>query len=130
MTLSSTTNSAQIVGKTLRLTWTEGPTKGSTYEHVFHDDGTVAWRTLDDGPRQHVSSKAAGEGDRPRYLAKDITEQVVLVSYLSGSGYTLTVALNFRNQTTVGVASNETSWTPVEGTFLVEHPPATSIGNA
>ena len=33
-----------IRGKTIRLTWTDGPTKGTTHEHVFHDDGTVEWR--------------------------------------------------------------------------------------
>lgn len=128
MTLNSMTSN-QIVGKTIRLTWTEGPTKGATHEHVFHEDGTVAWRTLDDG-LPHVSGAAAGGADRPKYLARDLTEQLVLVSYLSSSGHTLTVALNFRNQTTVGVASNETSWTPVEGTFLVAHPPAMSVGSA
>ena len=30
-----------IRGKTIRLKWTEGPTKGATHEHVFHNDGTV-----------------------------------------------------------------------------------------
>ena len=32
-----------IRGKTVRLTWTEGPTRGATHEHVFHQDGTVEW---------------------------------------------------------------------------------------
>jgi hypothetical protein len=33
-----------IVGKTVRWTFTEGPMKGATFEHVFHKDGSVSWR--------------------------------------------------------------------------------------
>jgi hypothetical protein len=33
-----------ILGKTVRWTFTDGPTKGATFEHVFHDDGSVSWR--------------------------------------------------------------------------------------
>ncbi len=119
--------SEKILGKTIRLTWTDGPTKGAPHEHVFHDDGTVEWRTLDEGRR---AGPTQPQVDRPKYLARDIAEQAVLISYLSSSGYTLTVALNFRNQTTVGVASNEKSWATVEGTFAVVHQPATAIGAA
>lgn len=32
---------AEIRGKTIRLTWTEGPTKGTTHEHIFHEDGLL-----------------------------------------------------------------------------------------
>ena len=39
------------------------------------------------------------------------------VSYLSGSGYTLTVVLNFKDHTMVGFASNDKQWFPVKGTF-------------
>ena len=39
------------------------------------------------------------------------------VSYLSGSGYTLTVVLNFKDGGMVGFASNDKQWFPVKGTF-------------
>jgi hypothetical protein len=39
---------------------------------------------------------------------------------LSDSGYTLTLALNFRTGRMVGFASNEKSWYPVKGTFEVK----------
>lgn len=119
--------STKILGKTIRLTWTDGPTKGATHEHVFHDDGTVEWRALDSDDK---SSSIQSAVDRPAYLARDVAEQAVLVSYRSSSGYTLTVALNFRAQTTVGVASNEKTWSAVEGTFLVVHQAALAIGDA
>ena len=34
--------SDQVSGKTIRLTWTDGPTKGTTQEHVFHKDGRLS----------------------------------------------------------------------------------------
>jgi len=121
--------SDKITGKTVRLTWTSGPTKGSAHEHVFHHDGTVEWRALDKKDVGHSEAKASST-ERASYMARDITEQVVLVSYLSSAGYTLTVILNFRNQTMDGVASNEKTWTPVEGTFEIEHAAAMSVGGA
>ena len=36
--------SDQVCGKTIRLSWADDPTKGTTQEHVFHKDGTVEWR--------------------------------------------------------------------------------------
>jgi len=127
MPLNSTI-SEQILGKTVHLKWTDGPTKGMTHAHFFHEDGTVEWRALDDGQKPATGDTPASV-DRPRCLARDITEQVVLMSYLSNSGYTLTVTLNFRNQTVVGVASNDKTWVPVEGTFSVAHHAAVSIGD-
>ncbi|HLX23685.1 MAG TPA: hypothetical protein VKR38_10095 [Usitatibacter sp.] len=99
--------SGRVLGKTIHLSWTDGPTKGTTQAHRFLLDGTVTWRS---------DPKAV----RPKYLAKDIDETSSLVSYLSDSGYTLTVALNFEDGSTVGVASNETNWYPVRGTFELD----------
>jgi hypothetical protein len=42
---------------------------------------------------------------------------VVLVSYLAGSGFTLTVALNFADHQLVSIASNSEQWFPARGTF-------------
>jgi hypothetical protein len=91
-----------IRGRTIRLTWTEGPTKGKTHEHVFHADGTVEWGK-----------------ERVRYSAMRAGGEVWAMSYLSLSGYTLTVALNFGDRTMVGFASNEKEWHPLRGTFEV-----------
>jgi hypothetical protein len=44
-------------------------------------------------------------------------DDVYLVSYLSGEGFTLTMALNFRDHTVNGVASGNGQWVPVAGTF-------------
>lgn len=101
--MSQRTQADPIRGQTIRLTWTEGPTKGKTHEHVFHEDGTVEW-----GGKERVPYEAMRAGD-----------DVYVVSYLSTSGNTLTVALNFRDRTQVGFASNAKGWYPVRGTFEI-----------
>jgi len=104
---------AEIRGKTIRLTWTEGPTKGATHEHVFHEDGTVEWHSME------RSKKGDTTKERPEYGAMNVADGVYVVSYLASSGYTLTVALNFQEKRMVGFASGAKEWYPVQGTFEV-----------
>jgi phenolic acid decarboxylase len=102
-----------IRGKTVRLTWTEGPTQGTTHEHVFHQDGTVEWHDVDS------AGKGGAAQERPAYAAVEVADGVYLVSYLAPSGYTLTVVLNFRDQKVVGFASSAKDWHLVLGRFSV-----------
>jgi MoaF N-terminal domain len=102
-----------IRGKTIRLTWTDGPTKGTTHEHVFHDDGTVEWRDAAN-PQTGGPPK-----ERPEYAAIRVADDIYAVSYLAPSGYTLTVVLNLRERKMVGFASSSKDWHPVQGTFEV-----------
>lgn len=83
---------AAVRGKTIRLIWTEGPTKGLTHEHVFHQDGTVEWRD--------VATK--GSPPKPQQAPRP-----------------LTLILNFKEGRTVGFASGAKEWYPVQGTFEV-----------
>jgi hypothetical protein len=114
----------QIRGRTIRFSWSDGPTQGTTHEHVFHADGTVEWHSVDDSGRKAAgAAEAAGKdepkAERPRYSSIEVTGDFWLVSYLSSSGYTLTVMLNFEDGSIVGIASNETSWFQVRGRFVV-----------
>jgi hypothetical protein len=122
---------ADVRGRTIRFAWTDGPTKGRAYDHVFHEDGSVEWR--DAGAPQEAATQAdgasgdnAGNGgnggaatNKPRveYAAVRITDDVCLVSYQSNEGYTLTVALNFEDNGITGFASGAKEWHPVRGTF-------------
>ena len=45
----------RITGKTLRFSWKDGPTKGETHEHVFHEDGSVEYQGRRDGPATAVA---------------------------------------------------------------------------
>jgi hypothetical protein len=104
---------AAVRGKTIRLTWTEGPTKGLTHEHVFHGDGTVEWHDV-------KSPRGAPSKEKPNYAAVKVADDIYAVSYLSPtSGYTLTVVLNFQDHRVVGFASGAKDWHPVQGTFEV-----------
>ena len=116
--------SNQVSGKTIRLSWTDGPTKGTMQEHVFHKDGTVEWHSVAaDGKTKPAAesgdAKTAKKPDKPHYAAVKITDAVCMVSYLSQSGYTLTVVLNFLDNSTIAIASNEKDWLPTHGTFEV-----------
>lgn len=128
--------SARVRGQTINLTWSAGPTQGRTHQHEFHDDGTVEWHAVDDpNARREAQAGKSGsartERELPRYLARDLSDHIVLVSYLSpASGYTLTVVLDFVDRTVVGVASNDKTWAPVEGSFTTAHHAAVSIGDA
>jgi hypothetical protein len=102
-----------VRGKTIRLTWTEGPTKGTTHEHVFHQDGTVEWHDT------KAVAKAGPAKERTKYGAIKVADDIFAVSYLAPSGYTLTVVLNFRDHKMVGFASGAKEWYPVQGTFEV-----------
>src|SRR5258708_2091541 len=94
----------------VRWTVTEGPTKGTTNEHVFNEDGTVTWSVIE-GPSKGRSST------EKKYAVWKITDDVLAVSYLAQSGYTLTVILNFSDNSMVGFASGAKEWYPIKGTF-------------
>ncbi len=110
--------SAAISGKTIRFIWTDGPTKGKTHEHVFHQDGTVTWSDVDASKKGQPAGGAIAK-EKPQYAATRVADQVYVVSYLAPSGYTLTVVLNFSDQQLVGFASSAKDWHPVRGTFQV-----------
>jgi hypothetical protein len=119
--MTSTWQAQEVRGKTMQWTWTEGPTKGKTHEHVFHDDGTVEWHAVGDGQHTGASKGVAKTTtEHPEYAAMKAADGVVAVSYQSPeSGYTLTVVLNFNDYKMVGFASGASEWHPVKGTFKV-----------
>jgi len=115
--MNRTAESSAVRGKTIRFSWKDGPTKGTTHEHIFHDDGTVEWH----GVQAHEPQKTgkSAETDRPKYVDEKIAEGIRMVSYLARSGYTLTVVLNFESGAIAGIASNEKTWMPVHGSFEI-----------
>ena len=118
--MASVERADAIRGKTLRLIWTGGPTQGASHDHVFHADGTVEWH---DAKATDTAKAGGGSGsgaqERPPYAAMEAAEDVYAVSYLAPSGYTLTVVLNFRDRTMVGIASSGKDWHPVRGRFEI-----------
>jgi hypothetical protein len=101
-----------LSGQVIRWTFESGPTAGSTYEHTFEPDGSVSFRKIDGEKR--------GEPKREKkYGSFEVSKGVQLVSYLSDSGYTLTVAMNLDDGRLVGFASNDKEWYPVSGTLEV-----------
>jgi len=101
-----------LTGKTIRWTFVDGPVAGTTFEHVFSDDGSVTWRILD-GPHQGATAREKS------YAAVKVNERTWAVSYLGASGHTLTVVLNVDDRRAIGFASSEKSWYTFNGTFEV-----------
>ncbi len=99
-----------LAGRTLRWTFIDGPTAGTTYEHTFGADGSIGFR-------------GAATADKGKFTwAKDgavvkVGNGVFVISYLTDSGFTLTVALNTQRMEMVGFASNNESWFQQKGTF-------------
>lgn len=103
-----------IRGKTIRWTYEDGPTKGTSFEHVFGRDGTVTYTMLG-----QQSASAAGGGERPKYEVARAGDDVYAVTYLAPSGWTLTSILDFRTRGMVSVASNEKQLFVQRGSFEV-----------
>ena len=85
-----------IRGNTIRWTFDDGPTAGTSFEHVFSDDGSVAYKMAG-------SDKLTRE---KHYECAAITDRVHSVSYLASSGWTLTAILDFDSSGVVAYASN------------------------
>ncbi len=100
-----------ISGRTFRWTFEEGPTAGGTYEHTFGKDGKVSFRKVDGSSKDQGGAEKA----ETKYASFEVAPEVQLVSYLSDSGYTLTVAMNFETNRIYGFASNDKEWHPVSG---------------
>ena len=87
---------ADLRGETIRWTFDDGPTKGKAFEHTFNRDGTVSYKM--DG-----SDKVTKEDN---YELIETTDNVVVVSYLAHSGWTLTAVLDEKTREVTAIASN------------------------
>jgi hypothetical protein len=112
------TRAHAVRGKTIRWTFADGPTAGTTFEHEFKHDGTVVFRTVDRPADRRKGAKGDDSAGVP-YRSARVSDDVHAVSYKAPGGYTLTVILNFAEGTAVGFASNEKEWTGQTGTFEV-----------
>lgn len=114
----------ELAGSTLRFTFTDGPTRGKTYEHAFSEDGTVTFRDVD-GAETSRSRDANGNAggteskEAPRYGAFRVGDHIQAISYLASNGYTLSVVLDSNTGELQGFASNDKEWYQLRGTFEV-----------
>jgi hypothetical protein len=99
-----------ITGHSLRWKFADGPMAGRSFDHTFSRNGAVAFREVDNG-----SNAIAGSADQ--YHVAAAGRDVYAVSYLSSSGHTLTVVLDFNTLKLVAFASNATSLIMQQGTF-------------
>lgn len=98
-------------GATVRWMFVEPPVAGMKFEHTFREDGTLVWRVLE-GPGKGAS------GEEMRYATMKIADGVHAVSYLAGSGHTLSVIVDFNTGRVVAFGSDNKEWHPLSGTLL------------
>jgi hypothetical protein len=101
-----------LYGKTLRWTFTDGPMAGATYDHTFHKNGTVDFRSVEE-------SKPGKPTHEKNAAAVKVADDIFVVSYLGASGYTLTVVLNLQDMNMIGFASNDKDWSQQKGRFEI-----------
>ena len=83
---------------------------GKSFDHTFSRNGGVTFREVGGDPK-------AIRGSADQYQVASLGQDVHVVSYLSGSGHTLTVVMDFKTQKLVAFASDEKSLTLQHGTF-------------
>jgi hypothetical protein len=76
-------------------------------------------RNVDRAEAVAGSQKGSPAKEQPEYGAAKVANEIYAVSYLAGSGFTLTVVLNFRDRSMAGFASGAQDWFPVRGAFEV-----------
>jgi hypothetical protein len=104
-----------LPGKTIRWTIDDGQVAGTTFDHVFNDDGSVTWRIVD-GPHEGATATEKS------YRAVKVNDKTWAISYLAASGHTLTVILNVDDHRLVGFASDSKTWSAVGGSFEFVEP--------
>jgi hypothetical protein len=98
-----------ITGHSLRFTFIDGPVAGKSFDHTFSRNGHVSFREVGDGDGK--------PGVAQQYEVASLGQDIHAVSYLSSSGHTLTVVLDYKTLKLVAFASNEKSLTMQQGTF-------------
>jgi molybdenum cofactor biosynthesis MoaF-like protein len=112
-------DSDPIRGSTIRWSYSDGPTKGTEFEHVFAKDGTVTYRALN---KESKSENGQARTEKPSYEVANVGPDVWAVSYLAPSGFTLTTILDLDNGKLVSFASNEKQLFVQHGTFEIRTP--------
>jgi hypothetical protein len=107
-------NSDPIRGQTIQFTFTDGPMAKKTFEHVFDPKGTVTFRMVGG---ENAKGDDSENAPKPKYEFAILTDDVGAVSYLGGSGYTLTTVLDFKTRKLVAFSSNEKGVSVQHGTF-------------
>lgn len=101
-------------GHTFEWHWEQGAFKGAAFRVSFLHDGQLQWQGIEGG----VSGKHDTE---KQFHSTSISKDVQMISWLEKSGYTVTIILNFSDDTCQGVVSSNSEWYPLSGKFKQLH---------
>lgn len=100
-----------LIGKTITLEWTKGDK--AIYEVVLLDETKVHWKAIE-------GYEKGQEATEKEYNLEKVSENIYLLSWLEAVGYTITVTLNFNDNTVVGIISNDKEWYPKTGVLTIK----------
>lgn len=101
----------KVTGSTIKWEWTKGDYAGGIYQNTFHENGKLTWKGLAGG-------EAGSSATEDKYSVAEVTDEIYMVSWHESIGDTVTLTLNFKENSIFGVISNNTDWTVVSGKIL------------
>ena len=99
-----------ITGHSFRFKFVDGPVAGKWFDHTFSRNGQVTFREVGSDPN-------AKPGSADQYQVASLGQDVRALCYLTGSGHTLTVVLDYKTMKLIAFASNEQSVVLQQGSF-------------
>jgi len=104
-------NSNQFYGKTIQHTWTEGAFAGGSFKNQYRSDNSASLECVAGG---YKGTKA----ELKNYSAKNIGNNLWLMSWLEESGYSVSIVFDFAtNKVTGTISKPNAEFYPVSGTI-------------
>jgi len=104
-------NSNQFYGKTIQHTWTEGAFAGGSFKNQYRSDNSASLECVAGG---YKGTKV----ELKTYSARNIGNNLWLMSWLEESGYSVSIVFDFTNKKVTGTISKPNAEIyPVSGTI-------------
>lgn len=98
-------------GTVLKYIWNEGAFKGGEYRVDLLEDGKLRWEGL-------AGAEKGESAVEDSYYTTRLADDVYLLSWLEGIGYTVSLVIDVKANEVTGIASNNTEHYPLKGSLL------------
>lgn len=98
-------------GTVLKYVWTEGAFKDGEYRVDLLEGGKLRWEGL-------AGAEKGDSAVEESYYTAQLAENVILLSWLEGIGYTVSLMIDVKTKEVTGIASNNEEHYPLKGSLL------------
>lgn len=98
-------------GTTLKYVWTEGAFKDGEYQVDLLEGGKLRWEGL-------AGAEKGDSAVEESYFTTKLADDVYLLSWLEGIGYTVSLMVDVKAKEVTGIASNNEEHYPLKGSLL------------